>query len=65
MKTTTSESFSIGDVIGIAILLAGLWGYVANIIGIIHMLTDPITGLFILRIAGIFFVPLGVILGYF
>ena len=40
-------------------------GWVLNIVGIIAVISDPVTGMFILRCIGVFVAPLGAILGYF
>ena len=52
------------------LIVIGLWiifavGYILNIIAIVHMINDPITGMLILRIIGIFAAPMGAILGLF
>lgn len=52
-------------VVWIALILAGVYGYISNIVDIINMVNDPITGMFILRCVGIVVFPLGAILGYF
>jgi len=50
----------------IVLFLLGLLGYILNIIAILHTYNIvPLTGLFILRIVGVFAVPLGCILGLF
>ena len=49
----------------IAGLIAGAVGWVMNIVTIVKMVSDPVTGMFILRCVGIFFFPLGAVLGYF
>lgn len=54
---------------GIAIFLIGLIfaavvGWIANIVKIVGVISDPITGMFILRVVGIFVAPLGAVLGY-
>lgn len=46
-----------------AIVLAGLYGWVNNIITLFGM-SDVWTGEGVLRVAGIFAAPLGAILGY-
>jgi len=51
------------------LVLFGIWvaaivGWVRNIIDIVHTVSDPLTGLFILRCVGIVVAPLGAILGY-
>lgn len=45
-------------------LIAAVIGWVMNIIALVHMFNGDITPLFIGRIVGIFFAPLGAILGY-
>lgn len=47
------------------IMLTALGGWIANIVKIIGTLAEPITAFFIARIAGIFFFPLGCVLGFF
>lgn len=49
----------------ITLILAGIYGYVSNIINIAHSLGDPITGMFIARLVGVIAFPLGAVLGYF
>lgn len=45
-------------------VLAGLVGWVANIVQLIQAMGDPITGTFILKCVGVFVAPLGSVLGY-
>lgn len=47
------------------VIIASFVGWIWNIIKIIEIINDPITGMFIMRCIGIFFVPLGIIMGYF
>lgn len=47
------------------IVFSALGGWIANIVKIIGALSEPITAFFIARIAGIFFFPLGCVLGFF
>jgi len=49
----------------VAIVFAGIAGWVMNIFDIVAAVSDPITAMFILRCVGIFVAPLGAILGYF
>ena len=56
---------TIGSFVFLCIILLGIGGWVANIVKIILELNDPITGLFIARIAGTFMAPLGAVLGFF
>jgi len=46
-------------------VLAAIGGWIANIVAIVGAVSDPITGMFILRCVGIFVAPLGAILGFF
>lgn len=39
-------------------------GYVLNVYKLSEMTMDPITGMFVLRIIGVFLAPLGVVLGF-
>lgn len=48
-----------------ALIVAGLVGWCMNIADIIGMLDGPINAMLIVRVVGIFFAPLGAILGYF
>ncbi len=47
------------------LVIAFIFGWIMNIIDIIHTLHGPINAMFIARIAGVFVAPLGAILGYF
>lgn len=47
------------------VILAGVAGWIMNIFAIAGSFTEPLTGLFVLRIVGIFVAPLGAVLGYF
>ena len=50
----------------IALWLAGIYGWIANIFKLVGMLSDPaLTPMFIARIAGVPFAPLGAVLGWF
>jgi len=64
MFKNTSASV-VGFVAFIAILLAAIYGYGANIMALINMMNSPITGEFIIRGIGIFVFPLGIIMGLF
>jgi len=46
-------------------LIAGIYGWVENIVTLVGSSGDPITGMFLLRCVGIFVAPLGAILGFF
>jgi hypothetical protein len=45
-------------------VLALLYGWVANIVAIVHTMHEPITGIFIFRVIGIFVFLIGCVMGY-
>lgn len=49
----------------VVLLIAG-YGWVMNIIAVVHMAqaADPVTTMFVLRCIGIVLIPLGAVLGY-
>lgn len=47
------------------VMLLGVGGWIANIVKIVSTMADPISGVFIVRIVGIFAFPLGALLGFF
>ena len=46
------------------IAIAGLGGWIANIVKFLGMLDGGVTAMFIARIAGVFIAPLGAVLGF-
>ena len=46
------------------IAIAGLCGWIANIVKFLGMLDGGVTAMFIARIAGVFIAPLGAVLGF-
>lgn len=51
-------------IILIAIIVLSVGGWVANIVKLAGMSFDPISGMAVLRIVGIFLAPLGAVLGF-
>ena len=51
-------------IFGIAVAVAGVGGWIWNIVKIFATVADPIGGMFILRCIGIFVAPLGAVLGF-
>lgn len=49
----------------LGLILAGLVGWIMNIVAIFHMNFTTITGELVLRVIGIFMAPLGSIMGLF
>lgn len=61
------KGFTISEMLILLILpiiLLGVGGWVANIYKLVQIISDPVTGMFILRAVGIFVAPLGAILGF-
>jgi hypothetical protein len=48
----------------ILLIPAGIFGWVWNIVKMVAVCCDPLTGMVVLRIAGIFVPPLGAVVGY-
>jgi hypothetical protein len=49
----------------LVILQAAVVGWVWNIVKLVAMNFEPLTGLLIVRVVGIFIPPLGAVVGYF
>lgn len=63
---SSDDAIGGGCAIGILILwVAGAVGWVLNIAKIVGTINDPITALLVLRAFGVFFFPLGCVLGWF
>jgi hypothetical protein len=58
------KGFTIVEVIGSILIMACVYGWIANIVKIFWAVNETITGLFILRCVGVAVPPLGVVLGY-
>jgi hypothetical protein len=41
-----------------------VWGWLLNVVKLISILDGDVTAVFVARVAGVFFFPLGVILGW-
>jgi hypothetical protein len=46
------------------VVLAGLGGWIANIVKLVAAADGGITAMLIVRIVGVFFAPLGAVMGY-
>jgi hypothetical protein len=62
MKQKTAVSLIIFFAV---VAVAGIGGWIANIVKLASMTFDPVTGMLVLRAIGVFLAPLGAILGYF
>lgn len=59
---TASDGLFVLAIIAIAALAVG--GWIANIVKLIGVIDGSITAMFIARIVGVFFAPLGAVLGF-
>lgn len=66
MKTQTGavDLGVIGGLLAIALTVLGIYGWIANIVALSGSTFDPISGLVVLRVIGIFLAPLGSVLGF-
>ena len=64
MNYIKQKGFTLLEVIGFSLLLLAIGGWIANIVKMFAILNEPMTGMFILRIVGIFAAPVGAVLGY-
>jgi hypothetical protein len=55
----------IGAFIVIALWVAAIGGWIANVVKLVGMLDGAVTTMFIARVVGVFAAPLGSVLGYF
>jgi hypothetical protein len=62
MKYETSSNTA--AIVYLALIAAFIYGWIANIVAIAYSNFSEITGVLVLRIAGIFIAPLGAVLGY-
>jgi hypothetical protein len=46
------------------VLVAAVVGWVANIVKLVGLIGDPVSGELVIRAIGVFFAPLGAILGF-
>jgi lipopolysaccharide export LptBFGC system permease protein LptF len=58
------KGYTILEVLFVFIGLFGVIGWILNIATIAQSSLDPITGMIVIRIIGVFIAPLGAILGY-
>ncbi len=64
MNYTKQKGFTLPEMIVTCVLLFGAGGWIANMAKILATMNDGITGMFIMRIVGIFVAPVGAVLGY-
>lgn len=57
--------FTLVDLTILILGVAGVGGWIANIVKLTGMSLDPLTGLLVVRAIGVFIPPVGAIVGYF
>jgi len=62
MKNQRGNAF-LGLIIAV-VAIAGIYGWIANIVKLVGMLDGGVTAMFVARIVGIFAAPLGAVLGF-
>ena len=60
----SQRGFTLFELVLVVLVLAGVGGWVANIVKLIGMDLGGITGMLIARAVGIFVPPLGAVLGF-
>ena len=58
------SGFSTYELLFFALVLVASGGWIANIVKLVSSNFEPVTGLLIVRVAGIFVPPLGVVMGF-
>lgn len=64
MSNNNPIAGGIAALCAIAIWFAFVYGWICNIVSLYHSSFDTITGQLVLRVIGIFVVPLGSVMGY-
>ena len=60
------KGFTLIELIIVIVVLFGFGGWIANIVKLVHMFSDPtVTPMFLARAVGTLVFPLGMVLGYF
>jgi hypothetical protein len=62
MKQIGNAAFAL--IFGVTVALAAAFGWGWNIVKLAEMSFDPLTGMIVVRIVGIFIPPIGAIVGY-
>ena len=64
MKYNAGTGGTIAAVLYLALIVAFIYGWIANIMTIAYSDFSTFTGILILRVIGIFVAPLGAVMGY-
>ena len=59
------KGYTVVELIFTIVILIGIGGWIANIVKIVGMIDGEITAMFVARCVGVFFAPLGAVLGFF
>lgn len=63
-KKVTFKVCDFGAVVWLMLILAGFGGWIANIVKLLESDFTEMSGLIVARIIGVFFGPLGAVLGF-
>jgi hypothetical protein len=59
-----NKGYTSVELVLVLLTVLGAGGWIANIVKLVGMNFDPITGMLIVRAAGIFIAPLGAVMGF-
>lgn len=58
------RGYTIVELLFVLVMVLGVGGWIANIVKLVGSSFDPLTGLVVARVIGIFVAPLGAVLGF-
>ena len=58
------SGFTSVELLVFVIILAGIGGWIANVVKLVGLLGGDITAMFVARVVGVFAAPLGAVLGF-
>lgn len=60
----TQRGFTVVELVVLVVFLVGAGGWIANIVKLVGSSFDPLTGMVIARVIGVFVAPVGAALGF-
>ena len=64
MGMKKQSGFTSVELLVFVIILAGIGGWIANVVKLVGLLGGDITAMFVARVVGVFAAPLGAVLGF-
>ena len=58
------DGYTVVELVWVVVVLAGIIGWVINIVKLVGMIGADISAELVIRAVGIFFAPLGAVMGY-